>query len=52
MALTSVCTHNRTDIEKVTAADVQRVSNSIFRAENRTVGILEPQEKSASGATK
>jgi zinc protease len=35
------------DIEKVTAADIQRVSKELFRPENRTVGILEPENKPA-----
>jgi predicted Zn-dependent peptidase len=33
------------EVEKVTAADVQRVAKQILTAENRTVGILMPQSK-------
>ena len=40
------------DIEKVTAADVERISKKLFRPENRTVGILEPELKSAPEATR
>jgi zinc protease len=31
------------DVEKVTAADLQRVSKDLFRSTNRTVAILEPE---------
>ena len=40
------------DIDKVTAANVQRISKQLFRPENRTVGILEPESKSAPEATR
>jgi zinc protease len=40
------------DVEKVTAADIERVSKELFRPENRTIGILEPEAKSAPEATR
>lgn len=39
-------------IEAVTAADVQRVAKNLFRPENCTTGILEPQKAAAPEAKK
>jgi zinc protease len=34
------------DIEKLQPADIQKAAQSLFRAENRTVGILQPKQTS------
>jgi zinc protease len=38
------------DIERVSAADVQRVAATILAPENRTVGVLEPESKQKQAA--
>ncbi len=38
------------DIEKLQPADIQKAAQNLFRAENRTVGILEPISKPVEGA--
>ena len=37
-------------VDKVTKADIRRVSNQVFTGTNRTVGIIETQAPSAAGA--